>query len=407
MVSENLVDLPEEHHNRIHKEFNEIFDLLIKIGCDYRAINQFGENLINSAALYNNLPILTKLLDLRVDPNVPGDYRNRPIHFVKNVDVYRALMKHLPTTVLAICNANGETPLHTFARAHDSTDVELLREMLSAGADVNARDNNNNTPLHGVNHIELAKIMLEHGADINAQNNYGKTPTHFAIQSQKNEILKVFYSNEKLNLHLTTRNGVSLLPGLVQLNDADFNEILPELEKRSDELDRLFSEQCNSAGDYGIGILHLAIRHTSNKYCLEKLLITEAIDLNKYGFVTTISLARADLLQRLINMGAKLNPPPNTVAMTPLIVAVGNKTIGMDSRVDSLRILLKNGAEVNCRDQDGRTALSMAFNLGDCKEGAIIIAALIAANATYKNLNDGYIDKMKGIFFKCLLEYDN
>lgn len=401
------IELSNDQHAEQHKQFNEIFDLLISIGCDYRVFNHYGENLINAAALRNNLPILKKLIELGVDPNMPGEYRNRPIHFVKRVEFYRELIKHLPKDVLSICNADGETPLHTFARANDSTDATLLREMLANGADLHARDNNGNTPLHGVNDVEFAKIMLENGANINAQNNNGETPTHLVFSEDKYDHLKVFFSNENLNLNLITKKGVSLLPGLVQLNDKDFNEILPELEKRPDELDRLFQEHCNSVSAFGIPVLHMAIRPASNKYCLEKLLRTKTIDLNKYGFVTTVSLARPELLQRLIDMGAKFNAPPNVNLITPLMLAVGNRNVQMASRVESVRVLLRNGAEVNSKDQYGQTALQSAIKLGDCKEGVVIAAALIAANAGYTNLNDGYIDKLKPTFFKCLFEYDD
>jgi len=51
--------------------------------------------------------------------------------------------------------------------------VHLLGE---AGANVNARDKDGNTPLHGVFLTDVEEELLKLGADVNACNNEGETP---------------------------------------------------------------------------------------------------------------------------------------------------------------------------------------------------------------------------------------
>jgi ankyrin repeat protein len=57
-----------------------------------------------------------------------------------------------------------------------------IRNIIEAGADVNATDNTKNTPLHyAVNHIEIIHdeiicMLLDYGANINTRNNNGLTP---------------------------------------------------------------------------------------------------------------------------------------------------------------------------------------------------------------------------------------
>jgi len=66
-------------------------------------------------------------------------------------------------------------------------DIELVKKLLSEGADVGARMNtgNLNTPLHNAvsrGHEKVAKVLLEHGADIKATNKNGETALHLAIR---------------------------------------------------------------------------------------------------------------------------------------------------------------------------------------------------------------------------------
>lgn len=50
------------------------------------------------------------------------------------------------------------------------SDIERVRELLAAGADVNARDEDGATPLHyagGECATEIVRLLLEAGADVN------------------------------------------------------------------------------------------------------------------------------------------------------------------------------------------------------------------------------------------------
>ena len=55
---------------------------------------------------------------------------------------------------------------------------EVAELFLLAGANVNATDGEGETPLFTVKDAKIAEIFLRHGADPNVQNPYGKTPLH-------------------------------------------------------------------------------------------------------------------------------------------------------------------------------------------------------------------------------------
>ena len=87
-------------------------------------------------------------------------------------------------------NENGDTPLHRAAVFNENPAV--IEALLEAGANLEARDELfGRTPLHsaaGFNkNPAVVKALLEAGADVNARNENGATPWDLA---QENEALK-------------------------------------------------------------------------------------------------------------------------------------------------------------------------------------------------------------------------
>jgi ankyrin repeat protein len=71
----------------------------------------------------------------------------------------------------------------------DVVDMSKVQDLLDRGADVKAKDEWGQTPLHRAsieNHIETAKLLIEAGADVKAKDKWGATPLHWA--SVKNSI---------------------------------------------------------------------------------------------------------------------------------------------------------------------------------------------------------------------------
>jgi hypothetical protein len=78
---------------------------------------------------------------------------------------------------LRICGSSevmshrGKTPLVT---AIENADLEMVKFLLAAGADINGKCSNGNTPLIAAikyNKIQIAQYLIEQGAEVNQQNN--------------------------------------------------------------------------------------------------------------------------------------------------------------------------------------------------------------------------------------------
>lgn len=81
-----------------------------------------------------------------------------------------------------------QTPLHCAAR---SGSLLVIKELIKAGADINARDVNKDTPLTYIaetNDIENMKYMIRKGADISLKNHEGKTPLDIFRKVQSENI---------------------------------------------------------------------------------------------------------------------------------------------------------------------------------------------------------------------------
>ena len=78
----------------------------------------------------------------------------------------------------------GRTLLHLLEKPRE------IKALIAAGADLNAIDNDGNTPLHSafLQHaafpVEVTRLLVENGAKLDVQNNLGQTPLFCAVRLQ-------------------------------------------------------------------------------------------------------------------------------------------------------------------------------------------------------------------------------
>jgi ankyrin repeat protein len=208
------------------------------------------------------------------------------------------------------------SPLMFAARDNN---VEAIKTLIAAGADVNAKNAQGSTPLMwaaAAGSTAAVRCLLRTGADVNAKAGHGKTALSLTIE---------YFS-----------------PNHIEQNKGAFVLVVRELLASGAKVD--------SKEDNG----------------LTPLLWAAAAE-------------NADIARELIAAGAGVNgrsrvriTPGTRLAVTPLIYSVINCTDQKSGALETIKLLLEKGADVNATDGRGRTALQWAVERGELEIVAVL-----------------------------------
>jgi len=83
-------------------------------------------------------------------------------------------------------------------RAAGNGDVQQVQNLLERGADIEAKDDFDNTPLHCAvfnGHEFVARLLLKNKANINAKDGFGWTPLHWAVSAGHEAVVRLLLEN--------------------------------------------------------------------------------------------------------------------------------------------------------------------------------------------------------------------
>lgn len=167
----------------------------------------FNFSFLHSASALGCKQIVEELLANKADVNAKDIMGCTPLHFAcknNHPDVVKLLLAK--GAMLDARGPDGSLPIHVAAVG---STPEVLKELLShTQADIGAVNYKQNTALHyaalfgsGNNLVEVVRELLKHKADINAANDEGNTPIHLIVTNKhinpnlKVAILKIFQNN--------------------------------------------------------------------------------------------------------------------------------------------------------------------------------------------------------------------
>ena len=263
----------------------------------------------------------------------------------------------------------GWTPL--MLAASQNTNVDVIRYLLAAGAEIKPRNKNGVTPLSaaaaGNANPEVIGALIAAGADVNEADENGMTALMFAAARNANSlVVKVLLANgAAVNMKSCDGSSALLLAAMFNTNP-DVAQALIDGGAQVNDQNDLMITPLSIAGDAESGNKNPEVRKV--------LLRAGAVDYMLYR-----RCSPAELQQHLQD-GAKINAK-GMGEITPLMQAVAENPYPQ-----VIQAMLKAGADPNARDDDGRTALMyLGFTFDD--PNPEIVKALLAGGAD-PNLSD-------------------
>lgn len=302
--------------------------------------------------------------------------------------------------MLGATATSQETSSEGFYRAIRANDLSALSGMLTAGANVNAKDERGITPLMyaaWVGSSDAMTQLLDRGADPNLSNSSGSTALMLsATDIAKVRLLKARGANVNA---ASTRGRTALFLAAMSDRSADTVRLLISAGADVKAVDSLKMTILHAAAvgndpetvrvlvDAGLDVnatdfqgFTPLIDATSNvNLAAARLLLARGADVNAVsgdgafqkvkagtlaqGRFTPLIMAAAfgstELIQTLLDAGAKVNAQ-DIRGMTPLMLAVATDR----QKPAVIRALIAKGADPNIRSVAGETALDWALKIG-------------------------------------------
>ena len=343
---------------------------LAAAAADINARNDRGETPLHVAIRNRHQPVVDRLLALGADPVAVDDLGRPPrttvcdwmgsFHFVSAP--WESVIGCLRAGAdVHARNEDGETPLHRLATGGKPDGYPVARVInafVEAGADVNARDREGRTPLHTAAELradvatDKVASLLAAGAAANARDNRGATPLHLAaglVRRDQDAIVSLLAA-AGADLHATDDGGRTALHHALRTDNPGVAARLIELGADTDAQD-----------DSGR--------------------VANPVDCARFNTATFFHLAPTGTVAGCIERGADVNArfdyrlrgASQPDGSTPLHFA---SAWARDPRIVSL--LLQAGAEVNAVSSSRETPLHVAARM---TANPATIVALVEAGA--------------------------
>jgi ankyrin repeat protein len=217
--SKDLWDLTPLHM-AVARSNREVVELLLTYSADVNARDINNRTPLHRAVVFGHKDVAELLLANNADVNVKDNNGSTPLHLAADAgekDVAELLLTNKAD--ISAKDNDGNTPLHWAEHLRgwnvlrdpisvlsckevekslnlvvDTGHKDVLELLLNNKADINAKNNQGETPLHFAvksGFRNLAKLLLVHNADVNAKNNQGETPLHFAVKRCFRDLAKL------------------------------------------------------------------------------------------------------------------------------------------------------------------------------------------------------------------------
>ena len=377
---------------------NGNIDIIKKIGSlkevNINQINDDGNTILHKETVLKHNDLALLLMDLGANPTILDKNGKNFLFYAISKGIKNIIL--LQKAVNLGCNINSKTTdnktllmesvNHYFNTPKDNLEIrtnhlEMIKELIHLGINVNALDNNNETVFFLVTRSEdkeLINLFLENcSIDLNHQNNQGETVLLILVLNGiRNSDFIRLYLGKGANPDLLNQMGKSIVEILIDIIlysenrkplEFEYEILLNEDAEYANVLENIlrnYSVNINRLNSKGEPLFFESIVHFNFK--LFKLLRTKDINLNlkdkdgnniifklmEYNEKNLIKDKKLYLntLKSLINAGVDINAK-NNEGFTALHIAIGEKC------EYTIRLLLEMRADCFITDKQGRSII--------------------------------------------------
>ena len=329
---------------------------------------------LHASLLNGHADVALLLLGHCEDVDIWGIDDRTPLHMAVDrglLEVTRILIERGAS--INARDSSDQTPFHpTFldqSRTFDDTYFDVMRYLLGHGIDVDSQaDTEHSTPLHLASYwggFKVAQLLLDYGADINVRDKNGQTPLHGAVAKLGDHAQDWYFSAIQFLLehgadvfaqdhdHLTPLHVAS------QYDGTRVVRLLLEHSVNVDALDNQSATPLHFASRGGnAGVARVLLKHGADVHALDGNRSTPLHFASQSG--------DADTARLLLDHGADVHAPNNNHSV-PL------HFISRHGDAGAARVLLDHGAIIDARDIEDSTPLHVALQCGNAKVARLLL----------------------------------
>ena len=373
-------------HVAVERKHGNVVQVLIDAGADIETRNDEGRSPLHLASISGELTTMKMLVkagaDVR-DTDADGDTCLTLAAYDGHTDTVRYLLC-LPEVDLNHQDSDNYTALHVAVNEKHGDVVQVL---IGAGADIETRNDKGGSPLHTASisgELTTVKMLVEAGADVRATTAQRDTCLTLAAYLGHTDTVRYLVSLPEVDLNHQDSGNCTVLHIAVQQEHADVVQVLidagADIEAKDDEghsplhLASISGElttvkvlvkagaDVRATDACGNTCLILAAHHGHTE-TVRYLVSLPEVDLNHQDSwnCTVLHCAaqenRSDVVQVLIDAGADIETK-NDEGRSPLHLA------SISGELTTVKMLVKAGADVRDTDAKRATCLTLAACFG-------------------------------------------
>ncbi|GHM58178.1 MAG: hypothetical protein sL5_06130 [Candidatus Mesenet longicola] len=363
----------------------EVVKYFIENRADLETKDSSDRTLLHYASLNGHLDVVKFLAKNGADLEAKDNDGRTPLHYASLNDYIKVvdyLIKNWASlkakdkdgnTSLDLANQKGYVNIVEFLKqaqldrelltAAKNSNLDKVKDLIKDGASLEAKDWHGRTSLHHASlngNLDMVEYLIKKNATLDAQNLYGSTPVHDASRNGQLKVVKYLIENkadfevkdkyDRTPLHDASLSG--------HLNIVEYLVEKGAILEIKDKYDKTPLDLANQKG-------YVNIVEFLKQAQLDR------------GLFTVIQDGNHDKVEDLIKNGANLEAK-NRDGKTPEDLATQKGDIGImkiikqakldrelftavqDGNLNKVKDLIKNGANLEARDKDGKTPLDLA-----------------------------------------------